>query len=203
MFLLAPQIKEQTATIETVSISNWAVILLVVDSIIQYKDCTFVPLCKLNTTRHHHYTKILIINTASQCGIDILQQTDTQLFYCHLPHLGKLAYGLPSSIDAAISAPTPNWGQPPSMVTKRFVFFTEVAMHSMSNGLMLRRFITCLPTTQNQNDPIKCKLLMDSWDTLLQGNNLQFSCKKADITPASNLDFIVYISTQGLAIKMT
>ena len=109
----------------------------------------------LNTTHHHHKYSHTVWHRYCLVDRDSFGILSFATF-------GKV--GLPSSIDAAISAPTPNWGQPPSMVTKRFVFFTEVAMHSMSNGLMLRRFITCLPT-QNQNDPIKCKLLLDSWDT--------------------------------------
>lgn len=46
-------------------------------------------------------------------------------------------------ILAQISAPTPNWGQPPSTVTRWLVFITLVSIVSTSRGLMVRRFITC------------------------------------------------------------
>ncbi|KAF2981083.1 hypothetical protein EK904_010384 [Melospiza melodia maxima] len=41
-----------------------------------------------------------------------------------------------------ISAPTPNWGQPPSTVTRWFVLTTLASTVSMSIGRMVRRFIT-------------------------------------------------------------
>lgn len=49
---------------------------------------------------------------------------------------------LPSMILAQISAPTPNWGQPPSTVTRWLVFMTLVSMLSTSMGRMVRRLIT-------------------------------------------------------------
>lgn len=49
---------------------------------------------------------------------------------------------LPSMTLAQISAPTPNWGQPPSTVTRWFVFITLVSIHSTSIGRMVRRLIT-------------------------------------------------------------
>lgn len=49
---------------------------------------------------------------------------------------------LPSMILAQISAPTPNWGQPPSTVTRWLVFITLVSILSTSIGRMVRRLIT-------------------------------------------------------------
>ena len=47
-----------------------------------------------------------------------------------------------SMMLAQISAPTPNCGQPPSTVTRWFVFITDLMMASLSNGRMLRRLMT-------------------------------------------------------------
>lgn len=52
---------------------------------------------------------------------------------------------LPSMILAQISAPTPNWGQPPSTVIRWLVFITLASIVSTSSGLMLRRLITWKP----------------------------------------------------------
>lgn len=62
--------------------------------------------------------------------------TYTQLTCLLISHL------LPSMILAQISAPTPNWGQPPSTVTRWLVFITLVSILSTSIGRMVRRLIT-------------------------------------------------------------
>lgn len=49
---------------------------------------------------------------------------------------------VPSMILAQISAPTPNWGHPPSTVTRWFVLTTLASTVSMSIGRMVRRFMT-------------------------------------------------------------
>lgn len=54
----------------------------------------------------------------------------------------RIKHPLPSMIWAQISAPTPNWGQPPSTVSRWLVFITLVSMHSTSMGRMVRRLIT-------------------------------------------------------------
>lgn len=53
-----------------------------------------------------------------------------------------LQNSVPSMILAQISAPTPNCGQPPSMVTRWFVLTTLASTVSTSMGRMVRRFIT-------------------------------------------------------------
>ena len=68
----------------------------------------------------------------------ILYQTDV-FFLLKIKKQHKYS---PSMILAQISAPTPNWGQPPSTVTRWFVFITLASMVSMSRGLMVRRFMT-------------------------------------------------------------
>lgn len=52
---------------------------------------------------------------------------------------------------ADISAPTPNWGQPPSTVTKWFVFITDLMIVSSSIGRIVRRLMTshCTPICSN------------------------------------------------------
>lgn len=54
----------------------------------------------------------------------------------------RLQKSVPSMILAQISDPTPNCGQPPSTVTRWFVFATLASTVSISIGLMVRRFIT-------------------------------------------------------------
>ena len=57
-----------------------------------------------------------------------------------------------SIIFAAISAPTPNCGHPPSTVTKWLVFITELIIVSSSMGLIVLKLITCC--NENQ-EPMK------------------------------------------------
>lgn len=54
----------------------------------------------------------------------------------------------PSMTLAQISAPTPNWGQPPSTVTRWLVFITLVSIQSTSRGRIVRRLITWHKDTQ-------------------------------------------------------
>lgn len=61
----------------------------------------------------------------------------------HIPRLNRAAtQPLPSMTLAQISAPTPNWGQPPSTVTRWLVFITLVSILSTSMGRIVRRLIT-------------------------------------------------------------
>ena len=50
--------------------------------------------------------------------------------------------GLLSMMEAAISAPIPNCGHPPSTVMTWWVFFTESTMAALSSGRMVRRLMT-------------------------------------------------------------
>lgn len=51
-------------------------------------------------------------------------------------------------ILAQISAPTPNWGQPPSTVTRWLVFITLASILCTSIGRMVRRLITWCTDTK-------------------------------------------------------
>lgn len=81
-------------------------------------------------------------------------------------------------IRARISAPTPNWGQPPSTVTRWFVFVMLVSMVSESRGLIVRRFMTYrrkhgdVNNKPNETEPfLGCVVLLNG---ILEGKHSSF-----------------------------
>ena len=73
----------------------------------------------------------------------VLEHPDNQKLNLHLSSvITSNNKSLLSTIDADISAPTPNCGQQPSTVTKWLVFITELMIASLSIGRMVRKLIT-------------------------------------------------------------
>lgn len=115
---------------------------------------------------------------------------------------------------AQTSAPMPHWGQPPSTVTKWFVFTTDLMIVSSSSGRSERRFTTCFikSITYRCVHTISSVKEWSQISDLINNDHLSCTCfhimgsswclqSKITIKPSYTIDwptkYILYISTHS------